>query len=149
MLHKTIKKVTEDIESFKFNTAVSALMIFSNECLKSDISKDDYKKFLQLLAPFAPHMTEELWQNLGETESIHLASWPTYDSDKIVDEEVTIGVQVNGKLRAEVVVSKDESKESMETAALALPKIKEYIQGKSIQKVIVVPGRIINIVISE
>jgi leucyl-tRNA synthetase len=149
LLHKTIKKVTEDIESFKFNTAVSTLMIFVNEIYKEGVSKSDFKIFLQLLAPFAPHTTEELWYELGEKESIHLAPWPKYDESKIVDEELTIGVQINGKLRGEITVSKDESKESIERMALALPKVKEYTEGKSVKKIIVVPNRIINIVIAD
>ncbi len=149
LLHKTIKKVSEDIENFKFNTAVSSLMIFVNEVSKEGISQEDYKTLLRLLAPFAPHMTEELWRQLGETESIHLAPWPQYDPTKVVDETVTMGVQINGKLRAELTIGKDESKESIEKQVLALPKVQEYCSGKVIQKVIVVLGRVINIVITE
>ncbi len=145
-LHKTIKKVTEDIENFKFNTAVSALMIFVNEVIKDGISQQDYKTLLRLLAPFAPHITEELCYELGETESIHLAPWPTFDPSKIVDEEVTIGVQVNGKLRGEVTSAKDTSKEELEALALALPKIQEHLERQTVSKIIVVPNRIINIV---
>jgi leucyl-tRNA synthetase len=148
VLHKTIKKVTDDIASFSFNTAISSLMICSNEFEKAQsVSKDDAKIFLQLLAPFAPHMTEELWYELGETSSIHLAQWPTADESLLTDDTVTIGVQINGKVRAELTILKDASKEEIIDAANTLPRIKEYTEGKSIKKVIVVPGRIINILV--
>ncbi|MEK7227783.1 MAG: class I tRNA ligase family protein, partial [Patescibacteria group bacterium] len=142
-----IKKVTEDIENFKFNTAVSTLMIFINETSQFQISKKDFKIFLQILAPFAPHITEELWHSLGEKKSIHLSPWPTYDSGKVIDEKITIGVQINGKLRAELLIDKEDTEETIEKGALSLPKIQEYVSGKEIQKVVVVPGRIVNIVI--
>jgi leucyl-tRNA synthetase len=153
ILHKTIKKVTEDIQQFGFNTAVSSLMICLNEFEKSSVSKKDFKLFLQLLAPFAPHVTEELWQQCvggltANTESsIHLSGWPKYDPKLLIEEEVTIGVQVNGKVRAELAIAADASKETIESAALALPRIQEFLQGKTIKKIIVIPARIINIVI--
>lgn len=150
IIHKVIKKIGEDIEEQKYNTAISQMMILLNCWDKQDkISMTEYKALLQLLAPFAPHITEELWHELGEKESIHLAPWPSFDPSKVVDEEVTIGVQINGKLRGEITVSRDESRESMEKLALDLPKIKEYIEGHVIEKIVVVPGRIINIVISS
>lgn len=149
-IHKIIKKIGEDIEEHKYNTAIAQMMILMNEWDKQEkISLSEYKTLLELLAPFAPHITEELWYDLGETESIHLASWPIFDTAKVVDEEVTIGIQVNGKLRAEITLNKDESKESIEEKVLAMPKVQEYTTGKSIQKVVIVPNRIINIVISE
>lgn len=148
-LDKTIKKMMFDIEEHKYNTAISQMMIVLNEWDKKEtIAHDDYKTLLKLLAPFAPHMTEELWHMLGETESIHLASWPTYDEAKTIDNEVTIAVQINGKVRAELSVKKDDTKEAIEAAARALPKIKEYTEGKTIKNVIVVPGKIVNIVLS-
>lgn len=147
VLHKTIKKVTDDIAEFKFNTAVSALMICVNEIEKaSAITQKDFKLFLQLLAPFAPHITEELWYELGETSSIHLAQWPVADEALLVDDEVTIGVQINGKVRAELTIAISASKEEIESAARALPRVIEYTQGKTIKNVVVVPGRIINII---
>jgi leucyl-tRNA synthetase len=147
VLHKTIKKVTDDIAEFKFNTAVSALMICVNEIEKaSAITQKDFKLFLQLLAPFAPHITEELWYELGETSSIHLAQWPVADEALLVDDEVTIGVQINGKVRAELTIATSASKEDIESAARALPRVIEYTEGKTIRNVIVVPGRIINII---
>jgi leucyl-tRNA synthetase len=148
VLHKTIKKVTDDIATFSFNTAISALMICSNEFEKAtSVSKDDAKVFLKLLAPFAPHMTEELWHELGETSSIHRAPWPQYDEALLVDDEVTIAVQINGKVRAELTVATHASKEEIESAAKALPRIQEILAGSTIKQVIVVPGRIVNIVI--
>jgi leucyl-tRNA synthetase len=147
VLHKTIKKVTDDIAEFKFNTAVSALMICVNEIEKaSTITQKDFKLFLQLLAPFAPHITEELWYELEETSSIHLAQWPVADEALLVDDEVTIGVQINGKVRAELTIATSASKEDIESAARALPRVIEYTEGKTIRNVIVVSGRIINII---
>ncbi len=149
LLHKTIKKVSEDIENFKFNTAVSSLMIFVNEVSKEGISQEDYKTFLKLLAPFAPHITEELWCELGETESIHLAPWPKYDESKIVESEITIGVQINGKVRTEITLTKDMEKNEIEKLVMELPKVKDYTEGKTIEKIVIVPNRIINIVIKD
>jgi len=155
LIQKTIIKVSEDIEHFKFNTAISTLMILVNEIQKNGIAKKDFKTVLQLLAPFAPHMTEELWYELGdsstdsgqETKSIHLGPWPVADESLLTDETVTIGVQINGKVRAELTIAKDASKEEIEMAARALPRVVEYIQQKEITSVIVVPGRIINILL--
>lgn len=149
ILHKTIKKVTEDIKEFKFNTAISSLMIFLNAANEQEnIGKNISKIFLQLLAPFAPHMTEELWYELGETSSIHLATWPVADESLLTDDTVTIGVQINGKVRAELTISTTATKEEIEAAARALPRVVEYTKDTSIEKVIVVPGRIINILTS-
>jgi leucyl-tRNA synthetase len=150
LVQKTIKGVGEDSEEFKFNTAIAKMMILVNAFEKEDtLVRESYLTLLRLLAPFAPHITEELWHSLGEKESIHLAPWPTFDPAKVVDEEVTIGVQINGKLRGEITVKKDEDKDVLKEAALAVPKIQEYLVGKSIDTVIVVPGRIINIVVKE
>ncbi len=146
ILHKTIKKVTEDIQSFSFNTAVSSLMICLNEFEKNGVGEKDFQIFLQLLAPFAPHIAEELWKG---AESIHLAGWPKYNPKFLIEDEITIGVQVNGKVRAEITLSKDASKEDIEVAALSLPRIKEFLQGVTVKKIIVVPGRVINIVVAE
>lgn len=149
-IHKAIKKVGEDIASFKFNTAVSTLMICINEIEKvGAINMNDYKTFLQLLAPFAPHMTEELWYALGETSSIHLSPWPKYDEKLIVDDEITIAVQINGKVRDTITIAPDDSKETIEAKARASEKIKAHIDGKEIKTVIVVPGKIINIVLEN
>jgi len=146
-LHKAIKKITEDIEECKFNTSISQMMILANEWEKTqEVSLSEFKTFLILLAPFAPHITEELWQSLGEKESIHVASWPTYDPGFLIDETVTIAVQVNGKVRAELTIASEATKEEIESAALALPKILPHIE-QGIKKVVVVPGKIVNIVV--
>jgi leucyl-tRNA synthetase len=148
-LHKAIQKITHDINEYKFNTSIATMMSLVNVWEKTEaISVDEYKLLLQLLAPFAPHMTEELWRSLGEENSIHLTTWPTYDAALVVDDTINMAVQINGKLRAELPVSKDATTDEVEALALALPRVKEYIQGKTVQKVIVVPGRIINIVLA-
>ncbi|MBY0328798.1 leucine--tRNA ligase [Patescibacteria group bacterium] len=160
-LHKTIKKVTEDIATFSFNTAVSSMMICLNEFEKAEtVSEKDFKVFIQLLAPFAPHMTEELWNELGNAskdgaqhdsaeskiKSIHISGWPTYNPKLLIEDTVTVGIQINGKVRGEITIALDSPVDEVERVALLVPKIKEYLAGKTVKKVIVVPGRIINIV---
>ncbi len=148
VLHKTIKKVSEDIQNFAFNTAVSSMMIFANELEKAEsINIADFKKFLQILAPFAPHITDELWASLGEKKSIHSASWPTFDPKKVIDTTITIGIQINGKVRAEIEINREESSENIQSIVLAMPEIIKWIDGKEIKKFIYVPGRVINIVV--
>lgn len=149
-LHKTIKKVSEDIENFKFNTAVASLMILINDMDSvgaKEIAKDDFKKLIQLLAPFAPHVAEELWHLLGETTSIHLSDWPVYNPELVVDTTVTIGVQVNGKVRAEIEIAVDADSDQVKNMVLQIPAIIKWIDGKEIKKFIYVPGKIISIVI--
>jgi len=147
-LNKTIKKVGEDIESFNFNTAISAMMILVNEMDNSSaIYKNHFEKFLQILAPFAPHMSEELWRSLGNKKSIHEVVWPKYDPKKLESDMVTIVVQVNGKLRGEIKVSRTiEEKSAFETLQKD-PEISKWIEGKDIIKIIFVPARLINIVV--
>ncbi len=148
LVHKTIRGVTEDIEAFKFNTAISKMMILANAFEKEEkLVANSYHILLKLLAPFAPHMTEELWHQLGETESIHTTTWPTYDQTIAKDDTVTIGVQINGKVKAELTVNVDADATALENAALSLPRIQELLNGKEPKKVIAVPGRVINIVI--
>ncbi len=142
-----IKKVTDDIESFGFNTAVSAMMICLNELEKADaVAAADYKKFLQLLAPFAPHMTEELWKTLGEKKSIHLSGWPSYDPAQLESETITIVVQVNSKNKAELSVPRSMAEGEIKALALADGKVAAALAGKEPKKVIYVPGRLVNIV---
>lgn len=143
LLHKTIKKVSEDIQTFSFNTAVSALMICLNEFEKVGVNEKDFQSFIQLLAPFAPHVTEQLWKGEG---SIHHSEWPKFNPKYLIEDEVTVGVQINGKVRAELTIATGATKESVEEAALALPRIQEFLKGMAVKKVIVVPGRVINIV---
>jgi leucyl-tRNA synthetase len=147
-LNKTIKKVTEDIENMNFNTAVSAMMVLLNEMEKCEsVNLKDYKMFLQILAPFAPHVTEELWFKMGGSQSIHLSKWPKFDPKKLENETVKIGVQVNGKVRSELVVGKDESEDSVKEKAMQDENVIKWIDGKVIKKIIYVKGRLLNIVI--
>ena len=172
LLHKTIKKVSEDIEAMRFNTAISTLMIFVNEIAKFDsISRDVYERFLRLLAPFAPHITEELWKNIHlpqtpsegrgrtgakslsfgegsvEVKSIHLSECPKCDPNLIKDEEAKIVIQVNGKVRAEIMVKTDEDEETIKHQVLNSGIVSKYTVGKDLKKMIYVKHRLINIVI--
>ena len=147
-LHKTIKKVTEDIENLRYNTAISALMILLNEMEKANqLSTINYQLFLKLLAPFAPHLTEELWEILGNKSSIHLEKWPEYDPKLIQEDTFNLIIQINGKVRDTVTVSIDIAKEEATTLALSREKIKRYLKNKSPKKVIFVPKRLVNIVV--
>ena len=146
--HQTVKKVTEDYESLSFNTAISQLMIFINAVYKEEILPKKYAEgFVKLLNPIAPFITEEMWQMLGHDDTIAYESWPTYDKEKVVENELEIGVQVNGKLRATIKVKKDEEKSIVESLALMEENVKKHIEGKEIVKIIVVPNRIVNIVV--
>ena len=147
LMHQTIKKVSDDIESMKFNTAVSSLMIYVNSLDKKDkISQEEFRTLILLLAPFAPHITEELWLLLGRKDSIHIQNWPTYDSKKLIKDEIILAVQINGKVKANVLVSRDQSEEEIKTMALALPEVNKWLKGKKPERVIVVPRKIISIV---
>ena len=146
--HQTVKKVTEDYEHLRFNTAISQMMVFINDCYKAEIFPLEYAEgFVKLLAPIAPHVGEELWSVLGHDETITYAAWPTFDESKLVDDEVEVVVQVNGKLRAKVKVAKDATKEQLEEIAKADEKVLEFTEGKQIVKVIAVPGKLVNIVV--
>ena len=147
LLHKTVRKVSDDIEVFKFNTAVSAMMIFVNQVEKDGLSKESYETFLKLLAPFAPHLTEELWEVLGHTDSIHLSEYPTYSEELARDEEVTIGVQINGKSRGSITIAVDAGEEEALQAAKSEEGLKKYLDDSEISKIIYVPGRILNLVV--
>ena len=155
LLHKTIKKVGEDIVAQKFNTAISQLMIFLNavekEALRDPqgkgIGKEQWKTLLRLLAPFAPHMTEELWRELGNKKSIHLEKWPAFDAKLLREETVMIAIQINGKTRGETEVSTDADKKTFEEAARNA--VKARLEGKQIVRTIVVPGRLVNFVVKE
>lgn len=147
--HETVKSVTEQIEELKFNTAIAQLMIFVNAANKEEKLYVEYAKgFIQLLAPFAPHLAEELWQAVAQTgESISYVTWPTYDESKLVEAEVEIVVQIKGKVRAKLVVAKDLSREELQEIALADEKIKSEIADKEVVKVIIVPNKLVNIVV--
>ncbi|MFF2174874.1 leucine--tRNA ligase [Lysinibacillus sp. NPDC058147] len=146
--HQTVKKVTEDYEGIRFNTAISQMMVFINDCYKADVIPTAYAEgFVKMLAPMVPHVAEELWQILGHGETLSYAQWPTYDESKLVDDEVEVAVQVAGKVRAKIIVAKDASKEEIEKVALADEKVQEYMAGKNLVKIIVIPGKLVNIVV--
>lgn len=145
--HETVKKVTTDFDNLHFNTAISQMMVFINEGNKvNEIPKKYVEGFIKLLSPVAPHVSEELWHRLGHTETISYEGWPVYDETKLVEDEVEIVVQVMGKVRAKINVAKDIAKEDLEKEALDNDHIQEWITGKTIRKVIVVPGKLVNIV---
>ena len=147
-LHKTIKKITSDIEEMKFNTAISQMMIFTNHCAKTKkFSKETAAIFAQLIAPFAPHMAEELWQLTGHTESISYVPWPKFDESLAKDDLITMAVQVNGKTRATIEVAADISKEDFLKTAKGDERIAKYLEGKTLIKEIYVPGKISNFVV--
>jgi len=146
--HQTVKKVTEDYEGIRFNTAISQMMVFINDCYKAEVIPTAYAEgFVKMLAPMTPHIAEELWKLLGHEGTLSYEQWPTYDESKLVDDEVEVAVQVAGKVRAKIVVAKDASKEDIEKIALADEKVQEYMAGKSLVKVIVIPGKLVNIVV--
>ena len=143
----TVKKVSEDIEILGFNTAISQLMVFVNDCYKAEYIPRKYALgFIQLLAPFAPHLAEEMWEIYGNTESISYVPWPTFDESKLVSDTVEIVVQLMGKVKAKLDVKKDLTPAELEQIVLANEEVKELIEGKQVMKVIVVPGRLVNIV---
>lgn len=163
ILHKTLKKISEDIENFAFNTAISSMMIFINEVEKFEkIGKNDFKIFLQILAPFAPHITEELWEQLGgkglssrnkvkrskslRSQSIHLSSWPKWDKKKIVEDKIKIGIQVNGKIRSEMFIKNNEKDEEIKERAQNDVNVLKFTEGKEIKKIIYIKNRLVNIV---
>jgi leucyl-tRNA synthetase len=149
VLHKTIKKVTEDIETLNYNTAISALMMLLTEMERGrqPLSVNDRAVFLKLLAPFAPHITEELWHELGNTDSIHRSEWPAYDEALLIESTAEIAVQVNGKLRGTVMLPANAAQPDVEAAARADANVAKFLSGIP-TKVIYVPGRLINFVVS-
>lgn len=146
--HQTVKKVTQDFENLQFNTGISQLMVFVNAAYKAEGLPVDYiKGFLKMLAPIAPHLGEELWSRVSQTgQSIAYETWPTYDAAKLVTDEVEVVFQINGKIRGKATASKDISKEELEKMAMENGNIKEHLEGKTVRKVIVVPGKLVNIV---
>ena len=145
--HQTVKKVTEDYAALHFNTAISQLMVFINEAYKVKTLRKEYiEGFIKLLSPITPHIAEELWERLGYDDTISYEPWPTYDESKLVANEVEIVIQVNGKVRAKAMVSKEMAREELEAFAKEHEKVKDHIAGKTVRKVIVVPGKLVNIV---
>ncbi|RJS66418.1 leucine--tRNA ligase [Priestia filamentosa] len=145
--HETVKKVTEDLEGLRFNTAISQLMVFINECYKTDVLPKEYMQgFLKLIAPITPHIAEELWSKLGGSGTISYEAWPAYDESKLVDDEIEIVVQINGKVRAKLKVPAETTREGLQDLAMEDSKVQEQIEGKTVRKVIAVPGKLVNIV---
>ncbi|RYL93917.1 leucine--tRNA ligase [Sporolactobacillus sp. THM7-4] len=145
--HQTVKKVTEDYEAMRFNTGIAQLMTFINEAYKQEkLPKSMVEGFIQLLSPVAPHIGEEIWSLLGHKESIEKSSWPVYDPKKLVEKEIEIIVQINGKIRAKVMVDKGTPREKLEKMAMDEQAIKERLEGKTVRKIIAVPDKLVNIV---
>ncbi len=148
ILHKSIKKIGEDIDARHFNTAVSQLMILTNALLDADsVSNSDFESYLKLLAPFAPHITEEIWHDLGHETSIHLEPWPKYNPDLLIEDTVVIGVQVNGKVRGQIAIAPDAAEAEAVNLAGQDANIAKYLASGKPKKVIYIPGKILNIVI--
>ncbi len=149
VVHASIKKVTEDIDSMAFNTAISAMMVFTNEFTGTEVRPlSAIRTLLVLLNPFAPHLSEELWQRLGFEKTVSAQSWPEWNETYLIEDEIEIPVQVNGKLRDRLTIQKDLDATQIEKLALELPKVVEHTSGKTVRKVIVVPGKLVNIVAS-
>ncbi len=147
-VHKTIKKVTDDFEKMKFNTAIATMMSLVNDFYKAEkVTKGEYRTLITLLNPVAPHMTEELWEMYGNGGMLATIKWPEYDEAKTIDDEIEVVVQINGKIRDKIMVPNGASREDMESLALANDKVKELTDGKTVVKVICVPGKLVNIVI--
>ncbi|HOC70921.1 MAG TPA: class I tRNA ligase family protein, partial [Candidatus Hydrogenedentes bacterium] len=147
-LHKTIRAVTQDIEGLSFNTAIARMMEFVNSALKAEtLDQSSAERFALVLAPFAPHIAEELWARLGHTGSLAYEPWPDYDESLLVENTMEIPVQVLGKLRGKIEVPTDSTRESVLEAAKADPKIASCLQGKTIIKEIYVPGKMVNLVV--
>jgi leucyl-tRNA synthetase len=148
LLHKTIKVVTDDIEKLSFNTAISRMMEFTNAFTTAEVRpRSAMEPFVLLLAPFAPHIAEELWSLLGHQESLAYAPWPKSDESKLVESEIEIPVQVNGKVRAKLRIPPDATKEAIQARAEADPQVQGHLAGKPVVKVVVVPGKMVNFVV--
>lgn len=152
-MHQTIKKVTEDIQEFKYNTAISAIMEYVNVLTEYRVSSIEYLKPLALLlAPFTPHLAEEVWRGVfSHKDSIHVAPWPKYDPRLIKEEEVTMVIQINGKMRSQIMVNSQRSKVKEEITDMAKSdqKVTKWLKGQKIKKVVFVPGKIINFVVQK
>jgi leucyl-tRNA synthetase len=148
-LHKTIKKLATDIPEAKFNTAISAMMIFVNLAEKEGITRESYETFVKILAPFAPHLSEEIWHELGHTTSIHLELFPIADPDLARDTVVVIGVQINGKLRGDICISPSATETEALTAIHTNQLLASRVSAATIKKVIYIPGKIINLIMES
>ncbi len=147
VLHKTIKAVTNDIEKLSFNTAISRMMEFVNAIGQNEVRpRSVIEPFVLLLSPFAPHIAEEMWEVLGHGKTLAYEPWPTHDEKYLVEDEIEIPVQVNGKLKAKIKVPAKADKDTIQTAAESDETIQSQLDGKKVVKVIVVPGRMVNFV---
>ena len=146
-VHKTIKKVADDIESMKFNTAIAAMMTLVGDFQKNGCSKGDMKTLVTLLSPFAPHVAEELWEMLGGEGFVCRQPWPAYDESKTVADTIQMAVQVNGKVRANITVPTGADNDTIIAAAQADPKVQKFTDGMALAKTIVVPGRLVNLIV--
>jgi leucyl-tRNA synthetase len=153
--NRTVKKVTEDLEAFRFNTAIAALMEHTNYLLaiKGKVGEERWKEalktFITVLAPFAPHHAEEMWAAIGEPYSVHARSWPTWDESLIAAEEITLVVQVNGKLRDRIEVPAVITEEAARELALSSARVRPHVEGRELKKSVYVPGRLVNLVVGE
>jgi leucyl-tRNA synthetase len=147
LLHRTIRKVTEDIDAMRFNTAISAMMVLSNELMKLErVPSRPLEVLAQLLHPFAPHLGEELWEMLGRSPSIQREPWPAYDPALCEEDEVEVPVQINGKVRGRIKLPKTATEEQALAAAREAPGVSNHLQGKTLRKTIWVPGKILNLI---
>jgi leucyl-tRNA synthetase len=148
LVHKTIKKVTQDIELLRFNTAVSAMMILTRQLAdQKPVPREGAEALALLLSPFAPHLAEELWQRLGHAESLAHHPWPSWDEALCKDDVVEIAVQVNGKVRGRITLAVDATEDDAKTAALADPNVAQHLAGKPIKKFLYVKGKIANVIV--
>jgi leucyl-tRNA synthetase len=154
--HKAVKKVTKDLEKLDFNTAIAAMMSYVNELYKIKAEEPmthsagwlfALETLTQLLAPLAPHITEEVWQNLGHESSVHISAWPQWDEHLVAEEVITIAIQINGKVRSEIAVETDITEEEAIAAAKADERVAPHLEGRTIKKAIYVPGRLVSLVI--
>ena len=146
LLHRTIAKVGDDIDRVSLNTAIAAMIEFVNLALKPGLTRDQMDRFVRVLAPFAPHIAEEIWHKLGHETSVAHADWPGYEESMLVDDEVEIAIQVLGKVKAKLSVPTGASEDELKELALKNETIAGLIEGKTVRKIVVVPGRLVNIV---
>jgi leucyl-tRNA synthetase len=148
LLHKTIKKVTNDTASINFNTAISAMMVYSNELSKfAEIPRAMWEPLVIMSSAYAPHLGEELWEKLGNKDSVSKAKWPVYEEELTHDDEVTVVIQINGKIRDKFTTAAGTAREELEKTALSLPVVQKWTQGQNPAKIIVIPDKLVNIVI--
>ena len=146
--HKTIKKVTADLDRMAFNTAIAAMMEYVNELTAKGSRREDLLALIKLVGPYAPHIADEAWERLGEKGFLIQAEWPAFDPALTIDAVVTLAIQINGKMRGSLEIARDAAEDDVRQQALAVPNVIKHLEGKTVRKVIVVPGRIVNIVVA-